>query len=68
VHRVDLAFEISTRDLNALNRRAKDMNLTLNQLVILALATGFQAVADINMLDKDALQVMADDQEDLDPG
>lgn len=63
-----MAFEITTRDLNLMTRRAKDMNLTLQQLMILALATGIEAVVGIDLLNKDALQVMADDQEDLDPG
>lgn len=68
MRRIDLSFEVTTKDMNEMTRRAREMGLSLRQLVLFSLVTGIESVVGIDMLNRTPLEAMADDLETPDEG
>lgn len=61
MQRLSLSLDLTEKDVRQLTERARSIGMTVDQLVTLSLATGLEHWAGLKLLEKDALQTMADD-------
>lgn len=61
VRRLSLSMDVTEGHFKAIERTAKDMGLSTDHLVLLALSTGIEALTGVDLMKVDPLELMADD-------